>query len=185
MTVCEGRSAADWRSAHRDKKHGSHGDEALALDPDLYPELFTSLISKRMAAFAVDWLILAFVSTGLFMVLAVLAVLTLGLIWPLVGVVIPAVWLAYFTLTVGGPTSATPGMRWIGIEVRTWDGTRPGYVQAALQSLVFYATWTVTVFLLLVPLFNRRRRCLHDYLIGTVVINSPGRIRPTETVIYA
>ena len=67
--------------------------------------------------------------------------------------------------------SATPGMRWQGIELRTWDGRRPGYIQGALQTILFYVTTAaITPLVLLVPFFNERRRCLHDYFCGTVFV---------------
>ena len=133
---------------------------------------FDGVIMARCLAFLADLLvvcILIVVASALF---GVLGVLTFGLLWP--GAALsPLVALAYFTLTLGGPHSATPGMRWQGIELRAWNGNRPGYLQAALQTLLFYVTVTVgTLLVLVVPFFNKRRRCLHDYLCGTVFVRS-------------
>jgi uncharacterized RDD family membrane protein YckC len=76
-------------------------------------------------------------------------------------------------LTIGGRRSATPGMRIMDITVRTWDGRRPGYFQAVVQTILFYATVGLTTWLILaVALFNGRRRCLHDYLCGTLVVRA-------------
>ena len=58
----------------------------------------------------------------------------------------------------------------MGIQVRTLDGGHPGYPQAALQTLLFYATMALTGLLLVVALFNDRRRCLHDWLSGTIIV---------------
>jgi uncharacterized RDD family membrane protein YckC len=42
--------------------------------------------------------------------------------------------------------------------------------------VVFWVTVSMlTPFILLVCLFNDRRRCLHDILVGTVVINNAAR----------
>jgi uncharacterized RDD family membrane protein YckC len=89
--------------------------------------------------------------------------------------------LAYHTWLIGGPSSATVGMQIMGVEVRTWDGRRPGYVQAALQTVVFYTSVALTSWLiLLVALFNPRRRCLHDFLCGTIVIRSRPAVRASR-----
>ncbi len=46
----------------------------------------------------------------------------------------------------------------------------------AVHAVVFWVSVSVlTPFVLLVGLFNDRRRLLHDMLIGTVVINNPIR----------
>ncbi|MEQ8745651.1 RDD family protein [Pyruvatibacter sp.] len=175
MTTPDRPEAVHWRDAK--------SNDPIDLDSDHYPELFDGLLGKRIMAFVIDWLLLAVVTVFTTIIMAILGALTLGLLWPLTSIIVPALWLAYFTFSIGSPVSATPGMRFAGIEVRTWDGARPGYLQAALQTLVFYVTWVVTIFVALVPLFNRRRRCLHDYLIGTVVINSPQRIPTPQTII--
>jgi len=129
---------------------------------------FDGIIWSRSLAFIADIIIISIVLLAATIALSVLSVLTFGLLSPLFALL----WLfplAYFTITLGGPESATPGMRWQGIELRTWNGNRPGYVQAAIQTILFYVV-TFTVLLLLVPFFNYRRRCLHDYLCGTVFV---------------
>ncbi len=177
MAALDRPDPVHWRDAR--------ADDSIAIDADRYPELFAGILGKRIMAFLIDWVLLAVATVFLTIILAILGIFTLGLLWGLIGPAAPLMWLAYFTFTIGSPTSATPGMRFMGIEVRTWDGARPSYLQAALQAIVFYATWVTAVFLLLVPLFNSRRRGLHDYLVGTVVINSPASISTAETVISA
>ena len=62
-------------------------------------------------------------------------------------------------------------MRLTGIEVRSWTGERPSYLQAFVQTILFYVTVYPTWSLVLViALFNERRRTLHDILAGTLVI---------------
>jgi len=133
---------------------------------------FDGVIWARSLAFILDFIIVSALVLASWIVFAILGVLTFGLLWP--GMALgPLIALAYFTITLGGPRSATPGMRWQGIELRTWDGKRPGYLQAALQTILFYVTISiVSVFLLIVPFLNERRRCLHDYMCGTVVIRA-------------
>lgn len=134
-------------------------------------DAFDGIIWARSLAFIADLIVVSILVSAAAIVFAVLGILTFGLLWP--GMALsPLIALAYFTLTLGGPRSATPGMRWQGIELRTWDGRRPGYIQAALQTILFYVTASLTVLLLIVPFLNERRRCLHDYLCGTVVIRT-------------
>ncbi|MGV8995884.1 MAG: RDD family protein [Parvibaculaceae bacterium] len=131
---------------------------------------FDGIIWSRAVAFIADIIIISVIMLAAIIALSLLSLLTFGLLSPLFA----ALWLVplgYFTFTLGGPYSATPGMRWQGIELRTWNGNRPGYAQAAAQTILFYVI-TFTVFLLLVPFFNYRRRCLHDYLCGTVFVRT-------------
>jgi uncharacterized RDD family membrane protein YckC len=84
--------------------------------------------------------------------------------------------LAYYGLTLGSPASATIGMRAMDIEMRTWYGSPAYFVLGAVHAVVFWVTVSMlTPFVLLVCLFNQRRRCLHDMLVGTVVINNATR----------
>ena len=91
------------------------------------------------------------------------------------------VWaVVYYGASIGGPHSATLGMRVMDLELRTWYGA-PGYfVLGAMHAVLFWVSISfLTPLVLLVGLFNGRRRLLHDIVLGTVVINSsvrdPGR----------
>lgn len=150
--------------------------ESDAPDPDIRPELYAQVPVRRVVAYAVDVVLIAGLLALAWVAGILLGIASFGLLFPLIGPVLVATPLAYHTWFIGGPRSATPGMRLFGVEVRTWDGRRPGYVQAAVQTAVFYLTVVGTTWLvLLVALFNRRRRCLHDFVCGTVVI----RARPS------
>jgi uncharacterized RDD family membrane protein YckC len=81
--------------------------------------------------------------------------------------------LAYHTLLLSGRRSATFGMRCFDLELRSVTGGRPGFLQALLQTALFYVTVAMTCSLiLLAALFNRRRRTLHDFLAGTVMVRT-------------
>jgi uncharacterized RDD family membrane protein YckC len=89
--------------------------------------------------------------------------------------------LAYDAFQVAGRRSATLGMRAFGLEVRSWTGARPDLPQAFVRALLFwgmsYMTATLLMWLVLgFALFNRHRRCLHDYLSGTVVTRSASQM---------
>jgi uncharacterized RDD family membrane protein YckC len=67
-------------------------------------------------------------------------------------------------------------MRAMELEMRTWYGAPAYFVLGAVHAVVFWVTVSfLTPFILLVGLFNSRRRLLHDMLVGVVMINSPAR----------
>lgn len=137
------------------------------------PAAFTGLLRSRILAFFADIAAIAVLLFAASILFGILGVLSLGVLWPGFGLLTPVLFFAYFTMTLGGARSATPGMQWQGIEMRTWDGLRPGYVQAFVQTLLFYITATPLFGLsLAVALFNRRKRCLHDYFSGSVFIRA-------------
>jgi uncharacterized RDD family membrane protein YckC len=139
-------------------------------DPMTHPELFDGVMFRRIIAYLIDVIILS----GTVLFLWFLVVMTLGLLGPIAALITPVIPLAYHSLLIGGANSATIGMRMMGIEVRRLDGGRPELVQALLQTLLFYATLALTGFLLIAALFNDRRRCLHDWLSGTLTVNTDG-----------
>jgi uncharacterized RDD family membrane protein YckC len=91
--------------------------------------------------------------------------------------------LLYYGATIGGPHSATIGMRMMDLELRTWYGA-PGYfVLGAVHAICFWISVSVlSPFVLLVGLFNGRGRLLHDFLLGTVVLNTSALAQPVEPV---
>jgi uncharacterized RDD family membrane protein YckC len=142
------------------------------------PELFDGVVSRRVGAYLVDVLIIAFATALAGLAFFMLGVLSFGLLVPALSVILVSIPLAYHTLLIGGPDSATVGMRMFGLEVRRVDGGRPGYPQAGLLTVVFYVTVGLTSWLvLLVAPFNDTGRTLHDYLCGTLVVNTARRLR--------
>lgn len=144
---------------------------ASAHDPLLHPELYEGVALRRMAAFILDMIIIGAVLFVPWMIAMFVFVISIGLIaLPMaLGSVILVV--LYDVLTIGGPASATPGMRAFGLKVVGWSGARPDNIQALLMSILFWAIFTVTSgFALVVALLNPRWRCAHDFLSGTVVV---------------
>jgi uncharacterized RDD family membrane protein YckC len=62
------------------------------------------------------------------------------------------------------------------LELRTWYGA-PGYfLLGAMHAVLFWVSISfLTPLVLLIGLFNGRRRLLHDIILGTVVVNSSVR----------
>jgi uncharacterized RDD family membrane protein YckC len=156
------------------------GPQPHAFDPYLHPELFRGVLTRRFFAFLIDLVVLSIPVILACLFIAVFGVVTLGLGWALFWLVSPAsiVWaLVYFGASLGGPHSATLGMRMMDLEMRTWYGA-PGYfVLGAMHAVLFWVSVSfLTPLVVLVGLFNGRRRLLHDILLGTVVINSSVRM---------
>lgn len=150
-----------------------------AYDPNANPELFEGVLPRRVVAFVIDLVIITIPVIALWLFIFVFGLVTLGLGWALYWLMPPAtvIWaLFYFGLTLGGPRSATIGMRTMDLEMRTWYGAPAYFVLGAVHAVVFWISVSaLTPFILLVCFFNERRRLLHDILLGTVVINNTAR----------
>lgn len=161
-----------------DNAHGgdSAGFQPHAFDPWMQPELFRGVLVRRFFAFLIDLLVLSIpVIIGVIFI-AMLGIITLGFGWALFWLVSPAslIWAVfYYGASLGGRHSATIGMRAMGLEMRTWSGERSYFVLGAMHAILFWISVSIfTPLILMVSLFNNRRRMLHDMLLGTVIINS-------------
>jgi uncharacterized RDD family membrane protein YckC len=155
-----------------------------AFDPDLEPELFRGVLTRRVIAFTIDIFIICVPIALAILFIAVFGLVTLGLGWLLFWLVSPAsiVWaLVYYGACIGGPHSATIGMRVMDLELRTWYGA-PGYfLLGAMHAVLFYISISVlSPLVLLIGLTNARRRLLHDIALGTVVINNSLRTQMAQ-----
>ena len=139
-------------------------------DPLDDPDLYDGVVWRRVAAYLLDVMAIAILGFLTWLVLGTLTVLSFGLLLPVKVVALVLLPVAYHTVFTGR-NGATPGMQFFDLEVRTWIGTRPDYVQAFLMTVLFYTTTALTAWLVLVvALFNDRRRTLHDFMAGTVVV---------------
>ena len=146
----------------------------------MHPELFRGVLTRRFFAFLIDLVVLSVPVILACLFIAVFGVVTLGLGWALFWLVSPAsiIWaLVYFGASLGGPHSATIGMRLMDLEMRTWYGAPSYFVLGAMHAVLFWVSVSfLSPLVVLVGLFNGRRRLLHDILLGTVVINSSVRM---------
>ncbi|MCW2309332.1 RDD family protein [Rhodobium gokarnense] len=147
----------------------------FVFDPVRQPELFDDVRRRRIFAFLLDVVAIAALTFVTGVAVFVLGLLTFGLGWLIYAFLWQAVALLYTAFTLGGPNSATPGMRAMGLEMRLWDGAPMYPLLAAVHALGYWLSVVfLTPFVLLVSLISDRKRLLHDMLLGTVVINSPG-----------
>jgi uncharacterized RDD family membrane protein YckC len=151
-----------------------------AFDPYDQPELFRGVLMRRVFAFLIDLVVLAIPIVLAVIFIAVFGLITLGLGWLLFWLISPMsiVWaLVYYGATLGGPHSATVGMRMMDLELRTWYGAPAYFVLGAAHALLFWVSMSfLTPLVLIVGLFNGRKRLLHDMVLGTVVINRSMRV---------
>jgi uncharacterized RDD family membrane protein YckC len=134
------------------------------------PELYEGLLLRRSLAFVTDACLLI----AVIVLIWIFNILTFFIFTALVVLISAApMFLIYDVATVGGAASATLGMRLFGVQVRSWDGARPGYLQAFIASALFWLLVPLTGgLILIVALFSNRRRHAHDLLSGTVVIRT-------------
>src|SRR5580700_6165887 len=166
-----GNTGGAWRS--------DGGVPPHAFDPLGQPELFRGVLTRRFFAFLIDLVVLSIPVILAVVFIAVFGIVTLGLGWVLFWLVSPAsiIWaLVYYGASLGGPHSATLGMRVMDLELRTWYGA-PGYfLLGAMHAVLFWISVSMlSPLVLLIGLFNGRRRLLHDVVLGTVVINNSVR----------
>jgi uncharacterized RDD family membrane protein YckC len=168
-----GGTGGGWRDG------GGPDVQPHAFDPYLQPDLFRGVLTRRAIAFLIDLIVLSIPIVLAVLFIAVFGLVTLGLGWALFWLVSPAsiIWaLVYYGASLGGPHSATIGMRVMDLEMRTWYGA-PGYfLLGAMHAVLFWISVSVlSPFVLLIGFFNGRRRLLHDMVLGTVVINTSVR----------
>ena len=174
-----GYTGGAWRNG------GAANFQPHAFDPWLQPELFRGVLTRRVFAFLIDLVVLSIPVILACVFIAVFGVVTLGLGWALFWLVSPAsvIWaIIYYGATLGGPHSATMGMRVMDLELRTWYGAPTYFVLGAMHAVLFWISVSVlTPLVLLIGLFNGRRRLLHDIILGTVVINSSVRTQVAQS----
>ena len=151
-------------------------------DPWAHPQYYMGITTRRVYAYMLDLVVVGLLWGMVFIASVILGALTFGLLWPALMLVLGLVPILYHTLTIAGPHAATLGMRVAGIKVMSLspgalqDSGRPTPLQAMIQTVGFYASIALTcTLILLVALFNPKRRTLHDFLAGTVVVNDPAQ----------
>ena len=152
------------------------GGRSHAYDPVSKPEYFEDLLGRRMMAFLLDVIIVSFLFFAAVSLIFILGFVTFGLAWLMFGIVFPVVALGYSAWTMSRRATATVGMRMFDLEIRTWYGAPMTGLLGAFHTLLFYFSVSIlTPFVLLLALFDGRKRCLHDMLMGTVIINNEVR----------
>jgi uncharacterized RDD family membrane protein YckC len=151
---------------------GPHANGRPVPDPLANPEYYDGVLFKRVIGYWIDVVLILLLMGALFIPASFLGVLSLGVLWAPMMFMMALVPLFYHSYLIGSPRSATIGMRTMGVEVRVRDGGKPDFLRAAALTLLFYISVMLTSWLiLLVPLFNREKRTLHDMVCDTIVVN--------------
>lgn len=143
----------------------SHRPSGLP-DTDYHVELYEDVPSKRLFAWVLDTVLISLIVFGLSMLGAFLPLLFWTFFYAVVS-------FFYRWLTIAG-RSATPGMRFMAIELRDNDGGPLSRGTALLHTLGYFVS-VVTVPLQLVSivmmLTTPRRQGLTDMILGTAAVN--------------
>lgn len=136
---------------------------------------YDGVLIRRAIAFIADYIAVGLLYIPAFVVVFFLGIVTLGLGWLLYPVLFLIIAGLYFGLSVGGPFQATPGMRAMGLQMRRVDGRPIDFMTALVHLVLFWIiNAVVTPLVLLVGLFTTHSRLLHDFLIGTEMVNMRG-----------
>lgn len=127
--------------------------------------------TRRVMAFFIDYAIMLALCVPMAVLVAFIGILTLGLGLFLYPVLFLLVAIPYVGFSMGGPNQATPGMRLMGVRVARLDGRQVDFMLAIVHGVLFWALNAVlTPFILLATLVLNRKRTVHDWLLGTVVV---------------
>ncbi|MGA8170004.1 MAG: RDD family protein [Methylocystis sp.] len=122
--------------------------------------------TRRVLAVCLDFVIVCTLSALIF---TGLLFLSFGMTAILLPPIFPLVAFFYNGLTVSGWRMATPGMRFVDLEMRAMTGERVPFINAAVHAVLFYVT-TLLPPLLLLSFVNGDKRCLHDILADVIVL---------------
>ena len=140
-------------------------------NPNDAPELFDSVLTRRVTAFVIDCLIMGVLLLVVSLVAGIAGFFTFFISWLLLPVILGVVFVAYYAVTLGSPSRATLGMRAMDLVMTPTRNTRLDGWLAILHVILFWITTAVlTPFILLLALFTPRRQLLHDIIAGTLVV---------------
>lgn len=151
-------------------------------DPRTSPELFEDVLQRRVIAFLIDFIIIAVLGVVLTMLGMVAGIFTFGLAWlglPLVGFIAP---LLYYTVTLGGTSRATLGMRKMDIVLTSTRADSLDSWRTIAHVVLFWLSWSFTPLIFAIGLFSPRRQLGHDLLVGTLMVRRSPMDRHWDTV---
>lgn len=147
-------------------------------DPVTAPELFEGLLTRRVAAFVIDLIVMGAMILSFSLVGLVAGFLTFGLAWLALFLVVPVTIVLYYGATLGSQKRATIGMQMMDIVLTPTRGQPLDGPMAFLHAGVFWVTtWISWPLSLLFALFTPRRQMIHDLLTGTLMVRRSPMVR--------
>ncbi len=150
-----------------------------AYDPVTTPEYFRGVLGRRFVAFLIDVTLIGAGAVAGTILLVLFGLLTFGAGFALFGIytLLLAGWALVYLGLGYARYSATLGMRLMELELRLWHGGPSYFLIGALHAVLLWASLSLlTPFVLIVGLLDRRRRLLHDMVLGVVVVNAGPRV---------
>ncbi|MDD9923067.1 MAG: RDD family protein [Boseongicola sp.] len=147
---------------HMDQDHPIH-----LPDPATQPEFYESVPTKRLIAFFIDALLIAFVA----FILSAFTLFTALLIFPALYAVVSFLY-RWWALAA---RSATPGMRIMSVEFRQKNGHKFDTGTAFLHTVGYFvsvAVFPAQLISIALMLLSERKQGLTDMILGSVLINT-------------
>ncbi len=139
--------------------------------PFFDPARLQGVLWRRSLAYITDLVIIGVLLSVAVLLLSPFVILSLGLLASPIMFLVGLIPLAYHTLLIGGSRSATYGQRLFGLIVVSGEGSRPGYLQTVVLTILFYLSMSVTSGLILAVMpFTRYRQGVHDLVANTLVL---------------
>lgn len=138
-------------------------------------QFYEGVAIRRLVAFLIDVCISALIMTAIAVVGFVAGFLTFGLGWIVAFLLFVSADFLYRWMTISAG-SATWGMVICGIELRDRRGERLDPGQALVHTAAYYISVALGVPILLnllIMIVSPHRRLIHDFVLGTVMINRP------------
>lgn len=147
-------------------------------DPETAPELFDSILQRRVMAFILDLAILLVICLILFVAGTIFGILTLGIGLLALPLVLPFAILVYYAATLGSSARATLGMRAMDIVLTPTRGAPLDGWKILIHPIIFWITcWIAWPVSLAIALFTPRREMVHDLLTGTLMVRRSPMVR--------
>lgn len=138
-------------------------------DPDYQPQFYQAVASKRLLAWVVDSIIITILCFGV----SLMTVFVGFFFWPLLFLVLG---FAYRVVTIAN-NSATWGMSFAGIELRTLSGQKFDMRMAVLHTAGYSISLAIPilqVISIVMMLTSARGQGLTDAFLGTTALNRRG-----------
>ena len=133
----------------------------------LHRDALAGVRTRRILALVVDFILVSVLVAVLW---TALLILTFGFSLLFLPPLFPLVAFFYNGLSVSSAKMGTPGMRAMDLEMRLDEsGGRVPFINAAAHAVLFYLSWFFPL-IFLVSLVDGEKRCLHDMLVGVVVV---------------